>query len=66
MLGEVGFESLRKFASGQHDSSSTAFTFQSDIGAQADHGPFVGTAWMLFSQAQVVVQLKVRKHVDIQ
>jgi hypothetical protein len=63
VLCEVGFESLCKFAAGEHDAPSTAFTFQPNIRAKADNGPFIGTARVLFPQAKVVVQLKVGKHV---
>jgi hypothetical protein len=66
MLGEIGFESLGKLTAGQHDPSATSPAFKADIRAQADHSPFIGAAGMLFSQAQVVVQLKIRKHVESQ
>jgi hypothetical protein len=64
MLSEVGFESLCKLASGQHDVPSTTFTFQTNICTQANHGPFVRAAWMLFPQAQMIVELQVGKHMD--
>jgi hypothetical protein len=64
VLSEVGFESLCKFAAGEHDASSTAFTFKPDICAKTDDSPFVGTAWMLLAKAQVVVQSEVGEHVD--
>lgn len=63
VLCEVGFESFCKFAAGKHDTPSTAFAFQPNIRAKTDHGPFIGTARVLFPQAQVIVQLKVGKHV---
>ena len=62
VFGEVGFESLCKFAAGQHDAPATAFAFQANIRTQADDIPLVRAAWMLFAQAQVIVQLQVRKH----
>ena len=62
MPGEVGFETLCKFASGQHDASATDLAFQPNISAQTDNRPFIGTAWMLFAQAQVIVELQVGKH----
>ena len=49
MYGEVGFEPLRQLAAGQHDPPSTAFAFETNVRAQPYHGPFVGTAGMLFS-----------------
>lgn len=64
MLGEVGFESLGELAAGQHDPSAAAQAFEADIRAQTDHIPFIRTAGMLLSQAQMIVQLQVRKHAD--
>ena len=64
MLGEVGFESLGKLAAGQHDPSAAAAAFEADICAQTNHVPFIRTAGMLLSQAQVIVQLEVGKHAD--
>jgi hypothetical protein len=66
VLGEIGFESLCKFASGQHDAASAAFTFQPNVRAQTRDDPFVGAAGMLFSKTEVIVQLKVWKHDSIQ
>ena len=62
VLGEVGLESLCQLAAGQHDASATAFALQPNIGTEANNRPLVGTAWMLFAQAQVIVELQVRKH----
>src|SRR5215213_11451133 len=63
MLREVGFESFCKFTAGEHHAPATAFAFKSNIRAQADNGPLIRTTWMLFTQAQVIVQLKVWEHV---
>jgi hypothetical protein len=60
VLGKVGFESLGKFAPRQQDAPTTAFAFQPDIRAKANDGPFVGTAWMLFSEAEMIVETQVR------
>jgi hypothetical protein len=62
MLGKIGFESFGEFTPCEHDAASAAFTFESDIRAETGDGPFVGAAWMLFAQAQVIVELEVREH----
>jgi len=62
MFGEVGFESLCKLTPREHDAPSTAFAFKPDIRAESRDGPFVGTAWMLFAQSQVIVDAEVGKH----
>jgi hypothetical protein len=49
MLGEIGFKAFGKFTPGKHNTSSAAFTFESDIGAETRYGPFVGAARMLFA-----------------
>ena len=59
MLGKVGFESLGKFAPRQQDAPSTAFAFQPDIRAKTCNGPLVGTARVLLSQAEMIVETKV-------
>jgi len=63
MLGEVGFESFRQFAPGEHDAPSAALTFKPDVRAETRDGPFVGAAGMLFAESQVVVEAQVGKHV---
>ena len=62
MFGEVRFEPFGKFTAGKHDAASTAFAFETDIRAEAYDGPFVGTARMLFAEAQVIVELEVGEH----
>jgi len=59
MFREVSFHSLCQFAASQHDAPSATFAFQSNICAEADHRPFKGTAWMLFAQTQVVIQVEI-------
>jgi hypothetical protein len=59
MLGKVGFESLGKFAPRQQDAPCAAFAFQPDIRAKTYDGPFVGTAWMLFAEAEMIVETQV-------
>jgi len=39
--GEIGFESPRQFAAGEQYAPPTAFTFEANIRAEADDGPFV-------------------------
>jgi hypothetical protein len=63
VLGEIGFEPFGKFTAGKHDAPATAFTFQPNIRAKPRDNPFIGAAGMLFAQAQVIVELKVWKHV---
>jgi hypothetical protein len=62
VFGEVGFEPLGKLTTGKHDPPPTAFTFQANVRAETDNGPFIGTAGVLLAQAQLIVQAKVRKH----
>jgi len=62
MFGKVGLETFGKFTPGKHNTSCAAFTLESDIRAETDHGPFVGAAGMLFAEAQVVVELQVGEH----
>lgn len=64
MFGEVGFKPLGEFAPCEHDAPSTAFTFESDICAKTRDGPFVGAAWMLFAETEVIVEMEVREHVS--
>lgn len=56
MLGKVGFESLGQLAPRQQNAPPAAFTFQPDIRAKTNDGPFVGTAWMLLSKAEMIVE----------
>jgi hypothetical protein len=62
MFGEIGFESFCQLAPCEHDAPSTTFAFESNIRAETYHGPFVGTAWMLFAEPQVIVEVKVGEH----
>jgi hypothetical protein len=63
MLCQVGFETFCKFTAGEHHASPAAFALQPDIRAETDNGPLVRTTGMLFTQAQMIVQLKVWEHV---
>ena len=56
MLGKVGFESLGQLAPRQQNAPPAAFAFQADIRAKTNNGPFVGTAWMLLSEAEMIVE----------
>jgi hypothetical protein len=60
MLGKVGFESLGKFAPRQQDAPTAAPAFQPDIRAKTYDGPLVGTAWMLFAEAEMIVETQIR------
>jgi hypothetical protein len=59
LFGKVGFQSLCKFPPREHDASPATFAFKPDIRTQARDRPFVGTAWMLFAQSQMVVEAEV-------
>ena len=59
MFSEVDFESLCKFAPRQHHAPSAAFAFQPNIRAETRDRPLIGATWMLFAEAQVVVEAKV-------
>ncbi len=63
MFGEVGFESLGKLTTGQHDPSAATSAFQADVRAETDDSPFIGTAGMLLAQTQLIVQVKIGKHI---
>ena len=62
VICEIGFEPFGKFAPGEHDVAPATFTFESDIGAETCHSPFVGTAGVLFTEAQMVFELEVGEH----
>ncbi len=59
MLGKVRFEPFGKLPPCQQDSPPAACAFEPDICAQARDNPLEGTAGMLFSQAQVIVETQV-------
>jgi adenine phosphoribosyltransferase len=63
VFGEGSFKSLGELATGEQDPSPAAFTFQPDVRAETDNGPFVGAAGVLLAQAQVVVQAEIGKHI---
>ena len=60
MLCQVGFESLGKFTSRQQDTPPAALAFESDIRAETRDDPFIGATGVLFSQAKLIVQAKIR------
>ena len=60
--GEIGLESFGKFPPREQNTPPAAFAFQPDIRTQTRNRPFVRAAWMLFAQAQMVVDTEVRKH----
>lgn len=62
MLSQVGLESLGEFTPREHDASAAAFTLQANISAEARNGPLVRTAWMLFAEAEMVIEAQVWEH----
>jgi hypothetical protein len=62
VFSQIGFESFGKFTPRKHNTPCTAFTFETNIRAKSNHGPFVGAAGMLFAEAQVIVELQVGEH----
>ena len=62
MLCQVGFESLGKFAPGKHDAAAAAFAFEPDIRAKTCDSPFIGATWVLFSEAEMIVEAQVGEH----
>jgi len=64
MFGKIGFKSFGKFTAGEQDAPPAAFTFESNVRAETRDGPLIGTAWMLFAKSQVIVEMKVGKHID--
>jgi len=64
VIGEIGFKPFGKFAPGKHDVAPTTLAFESDIGAKTSDSPFVGAAGMLFTEAQMIFELEVGKHVS--
>jgi hypothetical protein len=63
VFGEIGFETFGKFTAGEHNAPAAASALQANIRAQACDGPFIGTARMLFTQAQVIVEVQGGEHV---
>ena len=59
MLCKVGFKSLGKFTPRQQDAPPATLTFETDIRAKANNGPLVGTARVLFSEAEMIVEAQV-------
>jgi hypothetical protein len=62
MFGEIGFQPFGKFTAGEYNVASATFAIKPDIRAETGDCPFVGTARMLFAEAQVIVELEVREH----
>jgi hypothetical protein len=59
VLCQIGFESFGKFAPSEHDASSTALAFKPDIRAETCDSPLVGATWMLFSEAEMIVEAEI-------
>jgi len=64
MLCEIGFEPLGKLTPGEHYAPSAALAFEPNIRTETCDGPFVGATRMLFAEAEMVVELQVRKHMN--
>jgi hypothetical protein len=60
VLCQIGFESFGELAPRQHDTPPTTFALEPDIRAQACDRPFIGATWMLLSEAEMIVEAKVR------
>ncbi len=43
---------------------ATALAFEPDVGAEAYDGPFERAARVRFAQAQQIVELEIREHVE--
>lgn len=63
MFRKVGLEAFCKFTACEHHATPAAFALQPDIRAETDNSPFVRATGMLFTQAQMIVELKVWEHV---
>jgi hypothetical protein len=57
MLCQIGFESFCKFTPREHDPPTTAFALKPNIRTEARDDPLVGTTRMLFSEAEVIVEV---------
>lgn len=62
MFGEGCLESFCQFAPREHDAPPTAFAFQPDVRAKTRDNPFIGATWMLFAEAQAIVEAEVWEH----
>jgi len=60
---KIGFKSLCKFATREHDAPPTAFAFKPDIRTETRDCPFIGTTWMLFAKSQMIVEAEVGEHI---
>jgi hypothetical protein len=59
VFSQVGFEPLGKLTPCQEDAPPTAFALEADVRAKAYNGPLVGAARVLFSEAQMIVEMQV-------
>ena len=59
VLCQIGFESFGKFAPSEHDTPATDFAFEPDIRAETCDSPLVGATWMLFSEAEMIVETEI-------
>ena len=59
---QIGFEPFREFSTCEHDAPTTAFAFETNIRTEAGHCPFIRAAWVLLTEAEVVVEAEVGEH----
>jgi hypothetical protein len=64
-LLQNGLDPPGQFTARQHHPPTAAFALQADIRAEPDDSPFIGTAGVWFTQAQVGVELQIRKHIQL-
>jgi hypothetical protein len=59
VLGQIGFESFGKFAPCKHNTPAAALAFKPDIRAETCDCPLVGATWVLFSEAEMIIEAQV-------
>jgi hypothetical protein len=59
VLCQIGFESFGKFAPSEHDMPATALAFEPDVRAETSDSPLVGATGVLFSKAEMIVEVQV-------
>ena len=57
MLRQIGLHAFCQFAAGKQYAMPADCTFQADVRAETDHGPFIRSAGVRFPQSQVIFQL---------
>ncbi len=59
MFCKISFKSLCKFTPREHDAPPAARALEPNVRAQPCDGPLIGTARMLFSEAETIVETKI-------